>query len=476
MSQAVRGAVAVAAALAAQWLLHAVNAEAPFVPFEAGEAFIRATPGPLATWAIETLGAQAKTTLAWSVVAAAVLGGVAFGRWPLALLVAVFAGTLLTVAGSGGPAFGAAVLAAAGSAAVAAVVMSMNVPVAGHSSPGRRAMLFAGVGVASLALVGTGVNSRRGGTSRLPAVIPTTHRLVLEADAEFGEVEGLSARITPPGEHYVVDINFEPPRVDAGSWRLRIDGEGTRSVALTFDDLLAMESRELPVLLHCISNPVGGSLISSAAWTCVPLTNVLALAGNVPSGGSVVVHGADGYSAAIPAEELAEAFVAFGMASEPVPRRHGSPARLLWPGRYGMLSVKWLKRLEVVAGVADGYWAERGWDKEGRMEIGSRIDVPGRNAQVGGALTVAGIAWARGGVSRVEVSADDERTWVEAQVERPAGEFTWARWQVELELPGGRATLAVRAQAATGDRQIETSRASHPLGATGLRRVIVEVA
>jgi hypothetical protein len=93
---------------------------------------------------------------------------------------------------------------------------------------------------------------------------------------------------------------------------------------------------------------------------------------------------------------------------------------------------------------------------------------------VDGELVIAGVAWSRDGLSAVDVSADDEATWVAAQIEAPLNELSWRRWQTTVSLPAGRTTLAVRATDGNGTLQEAKSNAPHPGGATGIHRVIVE--
>ena len=50
-----------------------------------------------------------------------------------------------------------------------------------------------------------------------------------------------------------------------------------------------------------------------------------------------------------------DVLVAWAMNGAPLPPQHGFPLRLVVPGWYGMASVKWLKRIEVLAQPFDGY-------------------------------------------------------------------------------------------------------------------------
>ena len=45
----------------------------------------------------------------------------------------------------------------------------------------------------------------------------------------------------------------------------------------------------------------------------------------------------------------------------PLTPDHGYPLRLVVPSMYGYKSVKWVDRIELIAGRHIGYWEKRGW-------------------------------------------------------------------------------------------------------------------
>ena len=54
-------------------------------------------------------------------------------------------------------------------------------------------------------------------------------------------------------------------------------------------------------------------------------------------------------------------FVAYAMNGAPLPPRHGYPARILTPGLFGLNSVKWVTRVEVLDHHVKGFYEEQGW-------------------------------------------------------------------------------------------------------------------
>ncbi|MBI3648378.1 MAG: molybdopterin-dependent oxidoreductase [Actinobacteria bacterium] len=281
-----------------------------------------------------------------------------------------------------------------------------------------------------------GRNLLRVADLRSPATVPPP-------DPAFDLIPGLSPRITPLARHYVVNEEIVDPDIDPDTWRLRITGLVDRPYELTYDELLALPAIEQFQTLECISNEVGGDLISTARWI----------------GG--------GYSDSIPLEQamLPTTLVAVGMDGHVLPREHGFPARLLVPGLYGMKQPKWLQEIEVVDSPYVGYWERRGWIKAAIVKTMSRIDGGG---DVGGSFVIAGVAFAgERGIAKVEVSADGGRTWEEAELETALSSFTWRRWRFPVADFRSGAEYVVRATDGRGGLQVSSVSPPHPSGATG---------
>jgi hypothetical protein len=295
-------------------------------------------------------------------------------------------------------------------------------------------------------------------------------------DPGFRPVAGLTAAVTSRGDHYVVDVNIDPPRIDDAAWRLHVHGSVERPLTLSLADLRAMTTVEELAMLSCISNQVGGGLTGNARWTGVRLADLLDRAGVRGAPAAVRAAGADGYEDTIPygRSRRPEVLVAIAMDGALLPTAHGRPARLIIPGLYGMKNVKWLTELEVLRADEEGYWEERGWDLRAETRTESRIDVPADHDTVSPSFVAAGVAWAGDRrISRVEVSADDGRSWRPAQLERELGAFSWRRWQIELHVRPGTHPLTVRAYDGAGQVQDAERRPPHPSGAGGYHRIVV---
>jgi DMSO/TMAO reductase YedYZ molybdopterin-dependent catalytic subunit len=208
---------------------------------------------------------------------------------------------------------------------------------------------------------------------------------VSTSDTSIAATPGLSPEITPNDRFYVVDEEIIDPDIDPAGWRVSVKGNVDRPFLLGYDELTSMPAVERFQTLQCISNPVGGPLISNAKWTGVPLRDLLERAGMRPGAREVVFRQFEGDysdSLSLAAAAAPAVLVALGMNDHVLPREHGFPARVLIPGVYGMKMVKWLGEIEVVDVPHAGYWERRGWSKEAVVKTMSRIDTPDDGADL----------------------------------------------------------------------------------------------
>ncbi|HEY3023533.1 MAG TPA: molybdopterin-dependent oxidoreductase, partial [Actinomycetota bacterium] len=320
------------------------------------------------------------------------------------------------------------------------------------------------------------------GRQRLHGVSATPSPVrVLPHDAQFARVAGLTPEVTSNDEFYVVNEDVIQPDIDPAEWRLSIGGMVDRPLTLTYEDLKSLPVVERYQTLECISNKLGGHLMSNAAWVGVPVAEILDRAG-IGSGVVEVAFGsAGGYSDSMSvAQALDETtLIAFGMNDFVLPRAHGFPARVLGVGTYGMKNPKWLTNIEVVDRPYQGFWEQRGWSKPALVKTTSRIDTPEAGATLSGdVVPIAGVAFAGDeGILRVEVSTDGRRTWNQALLKTALSPFTWRLWLYRWTPPGpGQYSIFVRAYDGTGAVQVRVEAPPFPTGASGIDGINVTVA
>src|SRR5262245_27007873 len=169
--------------------------------------------------------------------------------------------------------------------------------------------------------------------------------------------------ITPNDRFYTVTKNVVAPNVAADIWRLEIGGRVEEPRSYTFDELMNLASVEQEATLMCISNRIGSGLFSNAVWQGVPLRDLIAASRPLPGVVEVFLNGVDGYTDTFAFEKAINptTIVAFAMTGQPLPQRHGYPARIVVPGFYGEKNVKWVTRIEVIDYDGKGFYETQGW-------------------------------------------------------------------------------------------------------------------
>jgi DMSO/TMAO reductase YedYZ molybdopterin-dependent catalytic subunit len=504
------GLAGAAVATAALAVAHSLARSVPFLTVSIAQTLVRTAPGGFATHAIELLGHAAlplavAATAAGFFAAAGLLGlliprlgpGVRGGPvvggilaflplWGASVLMypedpqfldraAMAVLTLVILVGAG--AFAGWVFARA----------STTDRVEADADPGRRLILRALwwgaaatlLGVANLARIlrprpDPGLQALRL-RNVAPAPVPSTG----PANRVFDAIPGLTTEVTSNTDFYVVDEEIVDPDIDPQTWRLTVGGLVDREVRFTYEELRSMPAVERYQTLECISNEVGGDLISTARWVGIPVPVLLDRAGVDPAAVEVVFRAAGGYADSLTIDQAMDpsTLVAIGMNGQVLPRAHGFPARLLSVGTFGMKNPKWLVRMDVVDRPYQGFWEERGWSKAATVRTWSRIDVPhgGRSVPADAAVTVAGVAFAGDrGVDRVQVSTDGGRTWGDAELKRPLSPITWRLWRYRWRsVPEGPNEVLVRAIDGQGAVQTQAVAPPHPSGATGYDSISV---
>lgn len=270
----------------------------------------------------------------------------------------------------------------------------------------------------------------------------------------FASVAEMFAKeVTSNDEFYTVTKNLIDPDVDANTWRLAIDGLVSNPRSYSYDELLVRASVEEFVTLECVSNEVGGNLISTAKWEGIPLLELLDDAGVQAAADWVAFTCADGYTVGVP---LAKALnpttlMALRMNGLLLSTKHGFPARIVVPGLYGMFDAKWLTKITLVQGEFLGFWQQKGWTNRGSIRATAIIATPRPDSVVGPTVTIGGVAFAGDrGISRVEVSTDAGLTWRETTLKTPAlSGMTWVLWTYDWT-PAGSGAYQVRARAYDG--------------------------
>ena len=300
---------------------------------------------------------------------------------------------------------------------------------------------------------------------------------------------------TPTEQHYVRN-HFAAPAIDAGKFRLGVEGAVEKPLTLNLDELAKLGEVERPATLECAGNDRvqlipqtkglqwGSGAVSTADWAGVPLAAVLERVGVKKSAIEVIFVGADKgtvtdspgiihFDRSLPLAKAraSEVLLATRMNGQPLTPLHGAPLRLIVPGWYGMASVKWLDRIVVSETPHDGFWQTIDYAVFTRpiaglatlkpvtvMQPKASIARPavGARVAVNKPLAVEGAAWGGEAIAKVELSSDGGKTWSPARFTTEAKPFCWRLWRWDwTPTARGPASLIARATDAKGQTQPE---------------------
>ena len=492
----VAGSAAAIASLASGQFVSSLDSNGPTLIDAVGSGFIDRYAATLKDIAVTIFGTHNKTALIIGVWIVAVgIGAVsALTRPAVTRTVWAAAGAIGFAAHSSRPESSTVIglVSAATAVAIGVAVLTAfdryspappEVAVPGTGSGNRRQFLTLASGTlagsAALVVVGRALHQRAPSLARVLNLPLPTESVAVPLDTGIS-VAGVSEYVTPIDDFYRIDTALRVPRIDPGTWALRVDGMVEQPLTITYGDLLNEDSISIPVTIACVSNQIGGDLVGTAVWQGVPLDRLLERCGVDPAASQIVSHSTDGFTAGMPTAVALDgrtSLVAYAMNGQPLPERHGFPARLIVSGLYGYVSAtKWLNRIELTTMEAtDGYWIPRGWAKEAPVKIASRIDVPGRGDITSGTTPIAGVAWAPStGIAAVEVSIN-ESAWLTCELGRVSSDDTWVQWRYLWAATPGTHTIAVRAIGSDGEVQTDQVAAVAPDGATGHHRRRVNV-
>jgi sulfite oxidase len=269
-------------------------------------------------------------------------------------------------------------------------------------------------------------------------------------------------------------------------------------VVIHAEDLLDMEQVEHEMVLQCSGNgrseytgvdgtPWNQGGVGNVRFAGVPVQAVLAKY-RVTVDPQVNFVSAAGHHGTIALPEphvehsvrirdvLERGILALQLNDEPLPGIHGGPVRLVTPGLFGTMQIKWLTRLRfdtaesanfyhateyrvpserLAAGQPFTFTAENSrptWD----LRVVSHILEPPAGARLhAGSVTIRGVAYNDGKapIDSVLVSIDRGQHWQAAALDRPTSPYAWCQWTAHATLSPGSHELWARATDALGRSQ-----------------------
>jgi sulfite oxidase len=262
--------------------------------------------------------------------------------------------------------------------------------------------------------------------------------------------------------------------------------------------LLEMEQVEYEMILQCSGNgrneyggikgtPWNQGGVGNVRFAGVPIKAILAKH-NVqvdPQVKYVTAEGADGpmgtekpdLEHSIPvADVLERGVLALRLNGEPLPGIHGGPVRLVTPGLFGTMQIKWVTRLRFETAESPNFYhaTEYRMPYE-RMEPGTKFKftlensrptwdiklmsyildpLPGAKLKAG-PVSISGVAYNDGkaAIESVLVSVDKGQSWTPAEFQIPDSPYSWYEWKIEKALAPGTHEIWARATDLLGRSQ-----------------------
>jgi DMSO/TMAO reductase YedYZ molybdopterin-dependent catalytic subunit len=283
-------------------------------------------------------------------------------------------------------------------------------------------------------------------------------------------------------------------------WTIELKGLVDRPQIIKAEELLLLEQVEYEMVLQCCGNARsqyskaakthgtqwGFGAMGNVRFAGVPLAAVLTKFG-IKVGAAARFVAAEGqdepapgkldFEHSLPLDDvLKKSILALRLNGEPLPAIHGGPVRLVTPGYYASVHMKWLHRLRFEDAESSNYNhsvryrmphtpikpgqpyeftlanSRASW----QMKLVSVILSPENNAKLAaGSVKVRGVAF-NDGQARIEtvlVSFDRGRSWQSTSLESPASPYAWYRWSTEASLKPGTHVIWARAVDALGRSQ-----------------------
>ncbi len=283
------------------------------------------------------------------------------------------------------------------------------------------------------------------------------------------------------------DLHFERhhagvPDIAFGDHELLVHGMVERPMVFRMADLMRYPQVSRIRFLECSGNGGGvysrtrmptevtvqamDGLLSTSEWTGVPVSTILREVGVRPGASWILAEGSDAavMSRSIPLDKVMDdSLLAYGQNGERLRPEQGYPLRLFNPGYEGNTSVKWLRRIEVTDRpthtrdetskytdpLGDGTVRQFSLTMDAKSVItfpSYPFALPER-----GWWEARGLAWSgRGRITRVEVSTDGGRRWVDAALQGPILAKSTVRFRHLFEWQGDDTIILSRATDETG--------------------------
>ncbi|MFP3309790.1 MAG: molybdopterin-dependent oxidoreductase [Acidilobus sp.] len=220
-------------------------------------------------------------------------------------------------------------------------------------------------------------------TNALP-LLPAEGNLLMRGYVSSGEVMDrlMATRDCPSADVPVGQVTIpkfviysaegEIPRIERGSWKLRLKGLDGDQVELSLAEVMEL-SRDLgDEDFHCVT----GWSVRGRRYLGIPLKELLKGLSGLDEAKWVYSWSVSGYSSVMPTDvALDSAALIAGMDGKALPDENGGPARIFSPLLYGWKGTKWVTTIELLKDYEDGYWEALAYHERGLVSRNERFKI-----------------------------------------------------------------------------------------------------
>jgi sulfite oxidase len=292
-------------------------------------------------------------------------------------------------------------------------------------------------------------------------------------------------------------MTMEPLPLDG--WEIELTGLiRPFRVIIKAEDLLKMEQVEYEMILQCSGNgrneyggikgtPWNQGGVGNVRFAGVPIKAILAKH-NVEVDPQVKYITAEGHDAPLGTEKpdlehsvpvadvVGRGILALRLNGEPIPGIHGGPVRLVTPGLFGTMQIKWCTRLRFETAESPCFYHATEYRMpHTRLKPGEKFRFTLENSRPtwdiclmsyilnpepdaklkAGSMTISGVAYNDGKapIESVLVSVDKGQSWKPAKFDVPESPYSWYEWRSETTFAPGAYEIWARATDALGRSQ-----------------------
>jgi DMSO/TMAO reductase YedYZ molybdopterin-dependent catalytic subunit len=167
----------------------------------------------------------------------------------------------------------------------------------------------------------------------------------------------------PPGQittaKFPVLTHGETPDIAIEEWRLRVFGLVEKEITWTWDEFMRLPQTTINADFHCVTT---WSRFNDD-WKGVLVRDLVKHIQLKPNAKFVMQHAYGGYTTNLSLHVMVEedVMLAHTFNGEPLPKKHGGPARVFTPRRYAWKGAKWIHALEFMAHDKPGFWEDGGY-------------------------------------------------------------------------------------------------------------------